>query len=195
MTQQAEVTETNQEPTQASGEVENAQDEVSLDSLLSEYDEPKEEPKAAPQPEVPQISPDVQNFMNRQIKKENDQAINEAAKIMKESVGDTNLTEKWFKGQLHLAGAEDPRIIDAFNNRDNAPKQWEAIVKGIATDLAKELAPTDQSATESWNAVASAVHSASTSAPKTEPGFSEKDLKNMSDAEFQAFKKQHGFSR
>ena len=187
---QAEVVETNPEPTQVSAAVEDAQ-EPSLDSLLAEYEEPKEE---APQQVAP-ISPDVQSFMNRQIKKENDQAISEAANSLRESVGETNLSAKWFEGQLHLAGSKDPRLIEAFENRDQNPSKWEGIVKALGNELKSDLAPVDAAATESWNAVEASVRSASTSAPKQAPSFSEKDLKKMSDADFETFRKEQGFKR
>jgi len=191
---QAEVVETNPEPTQVSAAVEDAQ-EPSLDSLLAEYEEPKEEPKVEAPQQVAPISPDVQSFMNRQIKKENDQAISEAANTLRESVGETNLSAKWFEGQLHLAGSKDPRLIEAFENRDQNPSKWEGIVKALGNELKSDLAPVDAAATESWNAVEASVRSASTSAPKQAPSFSEKDLKKMSDADFETFRKEQGFKR
>ena len=191
---QAEVVETNPEPTQVSAAVEDAQ-EPSLDSLLAEYEEPKEEPKEEAPQQVAPISPDVQSFMNRQIKKENDQAISEAANSLRESVGETNLSAKWFEGQLHLAGSKDPRLIEAFENRDQNPSKWEGIVKALGNELKSDLAPVDAAATESWNAVEASVRSASTSAPKQAPSFSEKDLKKMSDADFETFRKEQGFAR
>jgi len=191
---QAEVVETNPEPTQVSAAVEDAQ-EPSLDSLLAEYEEPKEEPKEEAPQQVAPISPDVQSFMNRQIKKENDQAISEAANSLRESVGETNLSAKWFEGQLHLAGSKDPRLIEAFENRDQNPSKWEGIVKALGNELKSDLAPVDAAATESWNAVEASVRSASTSAPKQAPSFSEKDLKKMSDADFETFRKEQGFKR
>ena len=191
---QAEVVETNPEPTQVSAAVEDAQ-EPSLDSLLAEYEEPKEEPKVEAPQQVAPISPDVQSFMNRQIKKENDQAISEAANSLRESVGETNLSAKWFEGQLHLAGSKDPRLIEAFENRDQNPSKWEGIVKALGNELKSDLAPVDAAATESWNAVEASVRSASTSAPKQAHSFSEKDLKKMSDADFETFRKEQGFKR
>ena len=191
---QAEVVETNPEPKQVSAAVEDAQ-EPSLDSLLAEYEEPKEEPKVEAPQQVAPISPDVQSFMNRQIKKENDQAISEAANSLREFVGETNLSAKWFEGQLHLAGSKDPRLIEAFENRDQNPSKWEGIVKALGNELKSDLAPVDAAATESWNAVEASVRSASTSAPKQAHSFSEKDLKKMSDADFETFRKEQGFKR
>lgn len=190
--QQTEVNETNPAPAQETGAVENAQDD-SLESLLAQYEEPTPEKK--PEPEAPQATDTskIENFMARQIQRENDQALSEAAGVLKNIVGDTNLTEKWFEGQLYLAGAKDPRLTRAFEDRENSPKQWETLVRTLGKELAQELKPTDQGATDSWNAVESAVHSASTSTSKA--GIEAKDLKSMTDSEFMAFKRKHGFSR
>lgn len=186
---QAEVNDTNTEAQQPSAEVENAQ-EPSLDSLLSEYDEtPKEEPKQEPQKIAPQptVTPDVQAFMDRQIKKETTEAIHNAAVALKEAAGQPALSDKWFEGQLHVAANNDPRIYSAFENRDTNPGAWNAILNTIGKDIAKELAEaqsTDKASTDSWNAVEASVHSSSTSkATESEPNWAA-----MSDAEFQAAK-------
>jgi hypothetical protein len=185
---QAEVNDTNTEAQQPSAEVENAQ-EPSLDSLLSEYDEtPKEAPQQEPQPSAPQptVSPDVQAFMDRQIKKEQDESIHNAAVSLREAAGQPNLSEKWFEGQLHVAANHDPRIYSAFENRDKNPGAWTSILNSLGKTIAKELtdSATDQASTDSWNAVEASVHSASTSkVTESEPNWG-----SMSDAEFQMAK-------
>lgn len=185
---QAEVSQANSEPAQVQDAEQNAQEDVSLDSLLSQYHEtPKEEPAPVPQPEAP-ITAEFQSFMDRQIKKDNDLALKEAAALLRETVGDTNLTDKWFKGQLYLAGADDDRITQAFNDRDSNPGRWKQIVQQLGKELMKDLAPTDQPSTDSWNAVEASVHSSQTSkSTETEP-----DWSNMTDAEFQAAKMKLG---
>ena len=66
-------------PTQEAADATVAQ-EPDLDSLLAEYDQPA--PQAAePAAPAPTVDPDVQNFMARQIKKENDQEISEAVAL------------------------------------------------------------------------------------------------------------------
>lgn len=183
---QAEVNDTNTEAQQPSAEVENAQ-EPSLDSLLSEYDET---PKEATQPQQtapqPTVSPDVQAFMDRQIKKEMTESIHKAAVKLREVAGQPNLSEKWFEGQLHVAANNDPRIFSAFENRDKNPGAWNTILTTLGKDIAKELtdSATDKASTDSWNAVEASVHSASTSkVTESEPNWGA-----MSDAEFQMAK-------
>jgi len=190
---QAEVETPNTEAPQPSVDDAIAQ-EPSLDSLLSEYEEPQEEPKPEPQKVAP-ISPDIQSFMNRQIRKENDQAVSEAASQLREAVGETNLSAKWFEGQLHLAGSKDPRLMDAFSNRENNPSKWNDIVKALGQELKSDLAPVDAAATESWNAVEASVRSASTSTPKPASEIDEKALKKMTDSEFESYRKEMGFTR
>ena len=179
---QAEVNDTNPEAQQPSAAVENAQD-PSLDSLLSEYDEtPKEAPQQESQPSATQPTADMQAFMDRQIQKETTQAINESAKALRDAVGDTNLSERWFEGQLHVAANQDSRIMSAFNNRENNPGAWDSILNALGKELSKEInqAPTDSASTDSWNAVEASVHSASTSkVTESAPNYGA-----MTDAEF-----------
>ena len=114
---------------------------------------------------------------------------------IREVVGDTNLSDKWFEGQLHLAASKDPRLTEAFQNRETNPSKWGSIVKAIGQELKSELAPVDAAATESWNAVEASVRSASTSTPKEAPAVDAKALKKMSDADFEAYRKEMGFKR
>lgn len=184
---QAEVNETNTEAQQPSAEVENAQ-EPSLDSLLSEYDETPKEEAPQPQPSAPQptVSPDVQAFMDRQIKKEQDESIHNASVTLRDAAGQPNLSEKWFEGQLHVAANKDPRIFSAFENRDKNPGAWKTILNKLGKEIGKELtdSATDKASTDSWNAVEASVHSASTSkVTESEPNWGA-----MSDAEFQMAK-------
>lgn len=189
----SEVAETNPEPTQASAEVENAQ-EPSLDELLSSYDDKpaKEEPQ--PKTETP-VNNELLNFVERQMVKERDQAIDEAAKALKGEVGADHLTDKWFKGQLYLAASTDDRIMNAFENRTKNPTHWDAVLKKMGQELKGEMVQTDKASTESWNAVEASVHSTSTSTPQPDREITEKDIKAMSDAEFLAFQRKHGFKR
>ena len=99
------------------------------------------------------------------------------------------------KGQLHLAGSKDPRLMDAFSNRENNPSKWNDIVKALGQELKSDLAPVDAAATESWNAVEASVRSASTSTPKPASEVDEKALKKMTDSEFEAYRKEMGFTR
>ena len=184
---QAEVNDTNTEAQQPSVEVENAQ-EQSLDTLLSEYDEtPKEAQEPQPTAPQPTVTPDVQAFMDRQIKKETTEAIHNSAAVLKKAAGDTNLSEKWFEGQLHVAANNDPRIYSAFENRDQNPGAWNNILNSLGKQIAKELtdaASIDKASTDSWNAVEASVHSASTSkVTESEPNWGA-----MTDSEFQAAK-------
>ena len=176
------MTEVDTEAQQPSAETK----EPDLDSLLAEYDntqEPTPEPEATPAP----ISNDVQSFMARQMKKEADEAIANSAKAIKDTVGETSLSEKWFEGQLHLAAAKDPRITQAFQERDTNPGRWESIVKSIGNDLKQEIGQTDKASTQSWDAVEASQHSAK--ADKQEE--KEPNFNAMSDAEFMQWKMQH----
>jgi len=183
---QAEVESNNPETPQSSGEGDNAQEGVTLEQLLNEYDTPKQETKpeqatptqAAPDP----ITAEMQRFIERQVKKDNRQALNDAAKNMKQIAG-IDLDDDFFLGQLHVAADKDPRIGDIFNKRDENPKAWNDVVKAIGKDIAKRSkahGDTDQESTDSWNAVEASVRSSSTSRGEEPPI----DWGSLTDREF-----------
>lgn len=187
--QQTEVEEVKEAPPQEASDTEHAQEEPSLDSLLAEYDEPKEETKqpAADTSQAP-IPAEYQAFMDRMIQKETNQAVDEAAEMLQKAVGETNLSPRWFKGQLHLEASEDPRILKAFQNRDTNPQQWKEIVGGLGKKLGQDLR-IDQQSTKSWDAVEASVNSSTSAPQKQEEGILDsKDLRKLSDQEFQAYK-------
>jgi len=68
-------------------------------------------------------------------------------------------------------------------------------VKALGQELKSDLTPVDTAATDSWNAVEASVRSASTSAPKQASEIDAKALKNMSDQEFEAYRKEMGYKR
>ena len=170
---------------------ESGASEPDLDSLLSEFDE-SESSKEEPKVEQP-ASDDVQWLKAQRVqyeKEQQDKALSEAAGIIKETLGELpiQLPEYALKGILQQKAYEDSdgRLIKAFNNRFSQPEKWKSIVKAIGKQVSKDFAPKDTQATNSWNAVESAVHSASTSSSQNS---SEPNLKEMSDQEFAAYKK------
>lgn len=196
---QAEVESNNPETPQSSGEGDNAQEGVTLEQLLNEYDTPKQEAAPAEKPAAPtQAAPDpvtaeMQRFIERQVKKDNNQALSEAAKQLRE-MSETNLETDFFEGQLHVAATKDPRIGDIFNNREENPKAWNDVVQALGKDLSKRLkntGDTDQESTESWKAVEASVRSSSTSRGEEPPI----DWSSLSDHEFALKKAELGRKR
>lgn len=188
MSEQAMTNETEAEP-KVSAE-ESGASEPDLDALLSEFESEssKEEPKVAqPQPD------DVQWLKNQRAqyeREQTDKAVAEAANIIKETIGDLpiDLPEYVLEGVLHQKASKDPRIVEAFNKRFSDPEKWKSIVRATGKQLSKDMRPKDKQATESWNAVESAVHGASKSTRVEEPV----DITKMSDAEFFEYKMRLG---
>lgn len=192
MEEQTAVEQTDQEPTQVSSEVDNAQEE-SLEDLLKDYDS-QEEPETPVKQQEPAIDRNrlaaVEAYMQQQMQTQNRSAIDEAAKSVKQAAGEVgaNIPDRLFRGALRDEAAENPAIEAAFNDRFNNPIKWEKIITQLGSKIAKDLTPKDSRATESWNAVEGAMHSASTSnQEETMP-----DFNKMSDAEFAKWKIENG---
>ena len=193
---QAVVEDTNAEPTEASAEVEDAQ-EQSLDSILAEYEIPKEEPK--PQPEVPQISSneveEVKQMLASHKEHELLKGLNESASIIKQAAGEkaTNIPDWMIRGALREEAIQNPTIEKIFYDREADPAAWNRVASALGKKIAEDLS-VDKASTDSWKAVESAVHSASTSTPPTEAMTPEK-IKGLSDQDFEAYRKKAGFTR
>ena len=186
--EQQAVIQENESEAKPSDESQDAQ-EQDLDSLLKEYEsEDKTEETQESTQQVAQ-SEDIQWLRQQRAEYEREQtekAVTEAASMLKESIGDLPITmpDYVFEGILHQKASKDPRIIEAFNKRFTNPGGWQKIVKATGKQLSQDLQPKDQKATDSWNAVESAVHSASTSSPQQQ----DVDVSKMTDTEFVAYK-------
>ena len=178
------------EPTQVSTENEpTAQDD--LDALLNEYEPASTEPETA-QPAQPEVAPDrlavVESFIERQNRKDIESGLSESTKLMRDAAGDAvaNIPDDALEGLMHLEAFRQPKILEIFQDRERNPAAWNKVATALGKKFAQNLSQTDRAATQSWDAVDSAVHSASTSTNTTE---APKDLSKMSDQEFLAFKR------
>ncbi len=187
---QAMTNETEAEP-KVSAE-ESGASEPDLDTLLSEYESEssKEEPQVA-QPEADDI-----NWLKGQRaayeREQQDKALSEAAGIIKETIGELpiEISERVYKGVLQQMAYEDQdgRLVKAFQNRFKDPSKWQTVVKTVAKEIKKDFIPKDKQATESWNAVESAVHGAQSSSSTEKPV----DVSKMTDLEFLHYKAKLG---
>lgn len=194
MSTQAVVDDTDQESQQTSNEVDNAQDD-DLDTLLKEFDttdQENAEPAREQQSEATVSQEDVAEI--RQFRQERQQAavkeaFAESAKLVKEAAGEIgNSVPEWiFEGALLREDFNNPKIGEAFQNRDKNPEAWSKIAASIGKKIASDF-KTDRSATESWNAVESAQRSASTSTAEE----SLPDFNKMTDSEFAKWKMENG---
>jgi len=125
-------------------------------------------------------------------REQQDKALSEAAGIIKETIGELpiEISERVYKGVLQQMAYEDQdgRLVKAFQNRFKDPSKWQTVVKTVAKEIKKDFIPKDKQATESWNAVESAVHGAQSSSSTEKPV----DVSKMTDLEFLHYKAKLG---
>jgi len=189
MSEEQAVSTTETDPPQESVVPETtAQDD--LDTLLNEYEE-KPVVEAPPVETAPEIAPDrleaVEAFMQRQDKVDTNTALSDAATLFKNSAGEAigGRSKDEIEGLIHLEAFRNPKIAQAFQDRFNSPEKWSKTVQALGKRFAENATKTDTKSTESWDAVDSAMHSASSSTATEEimP-----DVAKMSDQEFLQFK-------
>lgn len=195
-TEQAVVEEVDAGSQETPAEAENAQDD--LDTLLAEYSDPPEEtpPPAAPAPATDENA-DIRAFMAEQNRRDVASGLSESAQMIKAAAGEAaaNLPDYLFEAELHRSAFTNSAITRAFDERGSKPEGWKKITDALGRKMAKDLAPTDGQSTDSWNAVESAVHSASTSRSTPDKPLTAKELRDMPDADFAALQKSQGFTR
>lgn len=92
---------------------------------------------------------------------------------------------------LNAQAIRDPRLNQAYANRQSNPKAWDKVLGVLRQDFAKRYGKkVDKQVTASKDAVASAVRSASTAAPQTD--VTDKDIQRMSKDEFDALQRKMG---
>lgn len=173
-----------------------------LDALLSQWPEPPAKPAADPpppaaavqQPEVAALKAQMDAFAGRvaeveQIKFKADMGatIKDIRGELDPNVLDDGLVESW----LDFQARQDPRLAQAWAQRDANPAQFRRVKVELGKKLAKQFGRLpDPAATEDRNAVTAAVRGSSTKAPaEPVPNYS-----GMSNAEYrEAIKKEHGF--
>lgn len=199
MTEQTVSTTPEVEPTQVSTENEpTAQDD--LDALLNEYTEPVSEP-AQPEVAQPTVSNDemaeFRQMMAEQRTDKMNQGLNEAAKLVKTAAGESaaNIPEWMMVGALREESTRNPNLEKIFNDRASNPEAWGKVAAALGKKISDELTPTDKASTSSWNAVDSALHSASTSTPTPAAQIDAKSMKGMDDQAFNTMRKEMGFIR
>ena len=197
--EQTAVVETNDAPQQgASAESETAQGD-GLDELLREFDERKAEstPQETPQPKIEpksesKVDIDALAVLERRL---NDADAREQRRQLEglcdRLVAGTQADAIDAEGFLIASAKRDPKLEQAYINRDKNPKAWERVEavlkKQIADRFGKKV---DKQVTESKNAVASAVRSASTAAPRGD--LTDKDIATASKADFDEMQRKLG---
>lgn len=160
--------------------VDNARDDVDpLDQLLSEYDQGtrKTDTVTPPEPKQTPIPDDLmQEF--RLLKAEvaevrgekNEKAVADTVKAIRGDVPEELYDDEMIGAWLDVQARKDARLITAFNQRAQNPKQWAKVQVELSKALAKKAGrQVDRGATEDREAVAAAVRGASTKASPDRP--------------------------
>ena len=157
-----------------------------LDSLLNEFTEETKSEQTINPNDVKEAVGWI-NEQRQQTANEAEQtAINSATETIKEQLGDLDipLTDGMIRGMLEDNARRDPKIRDAFAQRQKNPQAWSEALKRASKNIKEDLS-IDQKATSDREAIASAVHSASTQQPTPDTPV---DLNTMSDSKFARYK-------
>ena len=203
--EQTAVAETDDDPKKESSDDSGAAQTAEadpLDELLKEFDERQEASSKSKESGQSQTeSKDEQpstidlNALAQLEKRLNEQEVREQRREL------DNLFNRFADGvEADAVDAEaflgamanrDPRINQAYQNRGFNPKAWARIEVDLKQKFEKRYGKkVDKQVTESRDAVASAVRSASTAAPQKE--YTDKDIAKMSKADFDEWQRKLG---
>lgn len=180
-----------------------AQDDDGLDALLAEFEErgaaaSKKEAVTSPQtksePKDTTSEVDVaalatlEERLNQQEAREQRR---ELEKLFSRVSSGTQGDEIDAEAFLNTMALRDPRLTQAYYNRNSNPKKWADVEKALKQEFQKRHGKkVDKNVTESRDAVASAVRSAQSAAPQKE--YSDKDIVGMSKDEFDSMQRKLG---
>lgn len=177
-----------------------------LDQLLKEFDSaPKvESPAVTDEVRVPDdltteaVYREVVSLKRELTRRERaeieavvSQDLETAVNTVKSDLNDlpVNVSDRIVRGMLNDLGANDARFLKAFEARHAAPDTWNRTLKAVAREIRKDIAGgPDRAVSEDRAAAMAAVRGASTTAPKAETP----KLHEMSDRDFEAYKRSLG---
>lgn len=179
-------------PAKPGAEVDSAQDKGSddLDTLLNQFEQEQPKPEAKPktEPEQKLDTAAIRRLETLEKSLAEDRFQKSIKPVIERVRGDIPaevLGDDEILDLLDGKAKRDPRLQQAWLNRDKNPSAWAKIEQNLGKELSKKFSKLpDQDATEDRNAVAVAVRGASTKAPEGKPP----NFSKMSDNEFQAEK-------
>ena len=167
--------------------------EPSLDELLTEFDSagPPEQ-KQAESPKKADVSDELLDYIRSQQAKETQADISAAVEFVKKS-GVKGISDRLIESYLQTEAAGDKRIQEAWNQRQANPEGWSRVLKAVGKKIEGEIEPQpDAQLTNDREAARDAVRGSSTEAPP-ETKMTNEHLNSLSDAEFKAEMRKHGF--
>jgi hypothetical protein len=193
--------------------VDNGAQGDELEALLAQFEQEVTKPSAtatqptqAAQPKPTEQKPNdisaltakVQSLVERDeareaaIRKQKiDQDLMATVKSVRGDIPETVISDLVVKGWLNAASESDPRLVDAFNNREQNPARWNQVVAQLGKKLRSEFSRLpDVAETEDREAVTAAVRGASTKPPPAKAP----DFKSMTNQDFaNDVEKKYGF--
>jgi hypothetical protein len=167
--------------------------EKSLDELLAEYDQGEAKPEQ--EPVQKESATEILDFVRSQKEREKAREARESRDALVSAVSmvketGVSLSDKLIEARLHIEAQDDPRVAEAWLRRESNPGGWESVLKAVGKKIAGEMATQpDPQLTADRDAVRDSVRGSSTQAPEVKEVTNE-DLDSMSDAEYEAHKKQ-----
>jgi hypothetical protein len=151
-----------------------------LDDLLNEFEtaaKPQSVPQAKPTVSDPVVAELQREVASMKFEREIKPILARVrGDIPQEVIGDEELTDL-----LDGRAKRDPRVQNAYLNRQSNPGAWAKIEKALNAEYAAKFKPrVDANATADREAVAAAVRGTSTKAPEEKPP----NYGDMNDAEF-----------
>lgn len=190
--EQTAVEDANDESNETSSEDKDstAQEGDDLDDILAEFDSKKEAKddkggtKADNKAEQSSIDANALATLESQINEINQrEARRELEGIFSQLSDGVEADEVDAEAFLNTMALRDPRLNEIYASRGENPKAWNKVFGALKQDFTKRFGKkVDKRATESRDAAASAVRSASTAA--SDDGLTDKDVRTMSKSDF-----------
>ncbi len=166
-----------------------------LDSLLSEYESSSEDSQETTETksddDLAEIRRELKEIRERDIRKETRQALDEAVSQVKE-FGELEMDDFLVEGAIHKLASENPKLVQAFQNRGSDPDGFKKVLKGVADTIKSKSKTPDKKLTEDSEAVRAAVRG---QGENIEQGSEKPDpakLRGMTNREFEEYKRSLG---
>lgn len=162
-------------------ETDNAQGD-DLDTLLSEFEQATGQQVEQPSTNTESKTVDTETIVKQvrsQMEAEQrfEKDMGQAIKIVK---GDLPVKERAVRGWLEAYALENESFRNAWQNRHSNPARFNKVLEKLKPLYAEDVgANVDKSATETHEAVAAAVRSASNSTPEPKEEFNEAEVRRM----------------
>ncbi len=179
--------------------VEKSMDDV-LNEFTAEYDadaqapeQIKADPPKSDESETLRLLKSLDQREKAREQQEDTADLSAAVKLVKDS--GLGIPSDLIEAAFHIEARKDKRFLDAFNQRKQNPEGWIRVAKAFGKKLAGKIEPQpDAQLTSDREAARDAVRGSSTETP-SETEMTNERLNPMSNVEFDAEMRKHGYSK